>query len=60
MLAQGISNAFEEDRAMIMAQQDVLNRSPDRTMFNIGADAAPMQVRARLEQLLATEAAGRS
>lgn len=60
MLAQGISNAFEEDRAMIMAQQDVLNRSPDQTMFNIGADAAPMQVRARLEQLLAAEAAGQT
>jgi hypothetical protein len=29
-------------------------------MFNIGADAAPMQVRARLDQLLAAEAAGQT
>jgi phenylpropionate dioxygenase-like ring-hydroxylating dioxygenase large terminal subunit len=56
MLAAGIARAFEKDKAMIEAQQAVLDRSHDRQMFNIGADAAAMQVRARLRDLIAAEA----
>ena len=55
-LANAASTAFEEDRAVIEAQQQVVDRSPDSKMIAIAADAAGMQVRWMIDQMLAAEA----
>jgi phenylpropionate dioxygenase-like ring-hydroxylating dioxygenase large terminal subunit len=55
-LADGVGQAFEEDRAMIEAQQQVIDRSAGSKMIPIAADAAVMQVRRMIDQLLAAEA----
>ena len=57
MLAAGIARAFEEDRAVIEAQQVSIDRDPGARMIAIAADAGGMQVRFMNERLLAEEAA---
>jgi len=47
--------AFEEDRNMIEAQQRVLDQDPTRPMVLAGADAAPVQFRRILQDLMAQE-----
>jgi len=49
--------AFDEDRAMIQAQQAVIDAHPDEKMVGIAADAALNQGRAILKRMLAAEAA---
>lgn len=56
MLANAIAVAFEEDRAVIEAQQRVIDRSPGAKMIAIAADAGGMQVRFMIDALLAAEA----
>ncbi len=56
MLANAVGAAFEEDRAVIEAQQAVVDRSPDSKMIAIAADAGGMQVRWMIDQKLAAEA----
>ena len=48
--------AFEEDKAIIQAQQAVLDAYPEEKMVGIAADAALNQGRAILKRMLAAEA----
>jgi len=51
----GVVQAFEEDRAMITAQQRNLARDPSFRMVPLGVDAALSQFRWIVDQLLAQE-----
>jgi phenylpropionate dioxygenase-like ring-hydroxylating dioxygenase large terminal subunit len=47
--------AFDEDRRMLEAQQAVINTDPARPMVLFGADAAPVQFRRLIQNLIARE-----
>ena len=57
-VATHVGKAFEEDRAIIEAQQRVIDTEPEAAMAAIQADTALLQVRWMLDKLLAAEAAG--
>jgi phenylpropionate dioxygenase-like ring-hydroxylating dioxygenase large terminal subunit len=50
-----VALGFEEDRAIIEAQQRVVDQHPDEPMIAIGADAALQYVRGLLKKKLAAE-----
>ena len=50
--------AFHEDKALIEAQQRMIDLEPDRPMVGATADAAPLQFRRMVSQWLAAERAG--
>ena len=52
-----ISAGFEEDKAIIQAQQRVIRAHPEERMTGIGADAALQHVRGRVRRLLEAEQA---
>lgn len=52
---QGVITAFEEDRAMIMAQQKNLSRDADFKMVPLSVDSALSQFRWVIDQLIARE-----
>ncbi len=52
-----IQAGFEEDKAMIQAQQRVITAHPEARMTAIGADAALQYVRATLGRMIAAETA---
>lgn len=54
---QSVIKAFEQDRRMIEAQQRIIDNNPDGEMVAIVADAALMQFRTLLKQLVQKEKA---
>jgi len=52
---QNVVVAFEEDRAMIEAQQKIISQLPDRPMRPIGADAGLNQARWLIDRLIKAE-----
>lgn len=56
-LTRQVAGAFEEDRAIIEAQQRSIDRSPGAPMIAIAADATLMRVRRMLDGMLAAERA---
>ncbi len=50
-----VAGAFEEDKAMIEAQQKVINLAPDRKMHAIQHDGALFQVRRMISQAIMEE-----
>ena len=57
-LAARIQMGFDEDRAMIEAQQAVMLERPEATMVDLGIDQAPMLARNLLHRRLEAEAGG--
>jgi phenylpropionate dioxygenase-like ring-hydroxylating dioxygenase large terminal subunit len=53
-----VALGFEEDKAIIQAQQKVVSEHPDERMIAIGADAALQYVRSLLKRKLAAESSG--
>lgn len=51
-----VGRAFEQDRLMIEGQQRAISDSPDEEMRAIPADAAVIQVRRKLDEMLRAEA----
>jgi vanillate O-demethylase monooxygenase subunit len=49
--------AFQEDKEMIEAQQQVIDREPKRKEMLIPADMGPAQMRSVIERLIAAESA---
>jgi vanillate O-demethylase monooxygenase subunit len=47
--------AFSEDRAMLEAQQKVIDRTPDRGMMNLAADQAVASFRSKMNALMKEE-----
>jgi phenylpropionate dioxygenase-like ring-hydroxylating dioxygenase large terminal subunit len=56
--ARKLAAAFEEDRAIIEAQQRVLSGHPDTVMQPIAVDANLLEVRRMVERLIAAESGG--
>ncbi len=56
-LARELVRGFEEDKAIIEAQQAVIDAHPQERMIAIAADAGVMQGRSLLERLIAAEGA---
>jgi len=54
-LTQQVTNAFEEDREIIEAQQAVISATPRAPMIAIAADSTLLKVRRMLDGLLAAE-----
>ena len=52
----GIDTAFEEDRQMIEAQQQIINDNPNAAMRGIGADKALNMIRVMLKRRVQAEA----
>jgi vanillate O-demethylase monooxygenase subunit len=59
VLTRQVASAFEEDLAIIEAQQRVIEETAEATMIAIPADAALMQVRWMLDKLLQEETIGK-
>jgi vanillate O-demethylase monooxygenase subunit len=47
--------AFHEDKVIIEAQQNVINRDPERRMLSLSMDAGPNLFRGIMRELIATE-----
>jgi len=50
-----VVNAFYEDRDIINAQQKIISRTVDTPMLPISADAALLQIRREIEQIIAAD-----
>jgi vanillate O-demethylase monooxygenase subunit len=60
-IRDGIRKTFDQDKAVLEAQQRIIGDDPDRAVFpvSIRVDAAPIQGRKLLAAMIARETAGR-
>jgi len=57
LVYEQIDTTFQEDKAILKWQQDMLNKAPDRPLVDINGDVAGIQVRRLIARRLAEEAA---